>query len=388
MLKKSIIYVNFSPYENVGKILDFLNENFLWVTLFSFSFHRLGKDDYNNLKIYHKGKLIETRLLWDFQIPERILFLFLPIRSIFIFIQIAIYTIYLRFQYGKFQNYFTVNAYTAWIGNILKKINLVSKTTFWVWDYYPPIGKNRLITIMRMIYWQFDKLSTRSDKVVFLNQRLIDLRKNIGILPKNSNWDIVPIGTDPRSRNTHKIINKQIKLAFIGVLKKSQGLDLFFEREKEIYAHFPNIEFHIIGSGPDERYFKEMAKKSILKFQFYGILSEKKKNDERKIQKILSNCNIGIATYIPEESNVSYYGDPAKIKKYLSAYLPVITTDVFYFSEEIKKSKAGIIIDYYEPKELIKAIYTIIHNYPLYQKNAIKIANKYNYKRIYPTMFR
>ena len=67
---KSIIYVNYSPYENSGKILDFLVENFEKVFLFSLGFHQLGKKkQYNRLLIYINGKLREQKSL--IQIPRQ-----------------------------------------------------------------------------------------------------------------------------------------------------------------------------------------------------------------------------------------------------------------------------------------------------------------------------
>jgi len=56
----SIVYVNYSPYENSGKILDYILENFQYVYLFSIGFHNLvNKRSYNNLTVYKDGKYIE-----------------------------------------------------------------------------------------------------------------------------------------------------------------------------------------------------------------------------------------------------------------------------------------------------------------------------------------
>jgi len=58
--RKSVIYVNYSPYENSGKILDYLLENFDYVFLFSLGFYNLkNKKRYNTLFIYKKKKLLK-----------------------------------------------------------------------------------------------------------------------------------------------------------------------------------------------------------------------------------------------------------------------------------------------------------------------------------------
>src|SRR3989344_3146788 len=103
MSNKSIIYVNFSPYENSGKFFDYILEKFTLVAIFSFSFHRLkNKKDSNKLRVYKKSKLVETKNLFDFRYPERLIFVFLPIRSIIIFSQIILYSTYLKSKYSKF----------------------------------------------------------------------------------------------------------------------------------------------------------------------------------------------------------------------------------------------------------------------------------------------
>ena len=46
----SIIYVNYSPYENSGKILDYLLENFKYVFLFTLGFHNIKKKADNTIR--------------------------------------------------------------------------------------------------------------------------------------------------------------------------------------------------------------------------------------------------------------------------------------------------------------------------------------------------
>lgn len=381
---KSIVYVNFSPYENAGKILDYLLQNFALVALFSFSFHRLkNKKDSNKLKIYRNGKLIETKSLFDYQLSDKLVFLFLPIRSSFIFLQLLTYATYLRIRYGKFQYYLTVNAFTAWVGNILRFAGIVKKTIFWVWDYYPLTNANKIIMFMRWVYWQFDKQATQSDMLIFLNKRVVRLRQDMGRLGENTGYKIIPIGTDADkgqkvSRSSRP---KGLTLVFIGVIKKSQGLDLLFDNCGQLLASFPNMVIHIVGAGPDLDYFRGRAKSSDLNVIFHEYLEDKKRD------RILTKSDIGIATYIPEKDNVAYYGDPSKIKQYLSFGIPVITTNVFDFSSEVEKEKAGIIVDYYNKSSLTKAIRAMEKNLSLYKKNAAVLGKKYYYRTLYKDLF-
>lgn len=383
--KKSLIYVNFAPYENAGKILDYILETFEIVAVFSFNFHKLGKGQKKGtLQIYKNGTIIGTYRLHQMSIPipVSLLFLLLPLRSLLIFLQVFYYGYDLKRKYGTFNFYFSVNAFTAWVGNILKHYNIVNKTVFWVWDYYPPLHSNKIILIMRWLYWQFDKIATKSDRVSFLNKRLEDLRKDINIISLSINYPIVPIGTDPLP--PHKIVphaHKKIRIGFLGVLKKSQGIDLVFDMANALLKEFPSLTFEIIGSGPDEEYFKDRANKSSLPTKLYGFVPK-----DREVLKIISRWTIGVALYIPEESNVSYYTDNSKIKKYLEFGIPVIVTNIF-FSKEVAKNRAGVVIDYFKPYQFIVALRTILLHYPQYQKSALQLASKYYYKKIYSELF-
>jgi glycosyltransferase involved in cell wall biosynthesis len=314
--------------------------------------------------------------------PIPLIFFFLPIRSVIILLQIFYHTYRLKNLYGPFDIYFTVNAFTAWVGNLLRKTSIVNKTVFWVWDYYPPIHENKIIMFMRWLYWQFDKKAIDADNIVFLNERLYNLRRDIGILPSSTRHAIVPIGTNPKSPKI-KTLKKQITLTFIGAIKKSQGLDAIFDYSKELHKAFPNITLHILGGGPDENYYKMRAKQTGFQSRFFGYIP-----DDKKLAEKLSHCDIGIALYTPDPGNVSYYGDPSKIKMYLSAGLPVITTDTFSFSQELKSSGSGILVAYGNIDELIRAIKTIKKAYKKYQINANKLAKRYKYTTLYHSMFK
>ncbi|HXT84323.1 MAG TPA: glycosyltransferase [Verrucomicrobiae bacterium] len=373
--------MNYSPYENSGHILEYLLQNFEKVYLFSIAFHTLGKKSQNKFTIYKKGKLYSEEYLFYMDVPESLVFFFIPFRSVLNALQIVIRIIKIKNNYGAIDVFFTVNAFTATLGRFLKKLYVVKQTVFWVWDYYPIRHPSILATIMRRLYWQFDKYATHSDRVIYLHKRLADVRKKTGVISKNEKCIVVPIGTGERIRITKKD-TKIIKIGFIGVLKKSQGVDMILDSGVVLSKHFKHIVFEIIGSGPDEEYFiKRKRNTKLVTYNFYGYVNEE------KFRKILSGCMIGIAPYKPEKSTMSSYTDPGKPKRYIEFNLPVITTDVIEFSKEIEKNGAGIVIKYNDLEEFAQAIKIILKNYPKYRKDVIRLHEKYYYKKIYPTIF-
>jgi glycosyltransferase involved in cell wall biosynthesis len=376
--KQSVIYVNFSPYENAGRILDYIVGESYTTLVFTFNFYRLSTGQKpSNLTVFrNEVPVYETRL---FQTPTtpNLAFILLPIRSVVIFAQIVFHSTRLVKKFGPYDIYFTVNAFTAWTGNILRRLGIVSKTVFWVWDYYPPKHPDRIVTFMRWLYWMFDKpASLQSDKVIFLNNRLLTLRKRIGIVPQKANYPVVGIGTDPEALTSFESTTK-ISTGFIGVLKKSQGLDLYFDAWPLLKRKYPEAVLHIIGGGPDERYFRKRAFETGANVVFHGYVL-----NEDNIDRILAGCTVGIAPYLKEDSNVSYYSDPSKIKRYLSAGLPVITTGVFTFSDTIRKENCGEIISQ-SPQEFMEAFDKIVKHRKRYAANVRLLARRLDFRQLY-----
>lgn len=379
--KKSIVYINFAPYDNAGRILDYIIDNYSFVLHFSYDHLRLKKGRRSKLTVYKDKKLIlEKKLIWLRTLPI-LLFPSLPFVAFFIFIQSFFYIAKYRYTHGKFDLYLSVNAYTAWFGNLFQDLGLVKKTVFWVWDYFPVNHPDIRLRAARWIYWRLDKPAlVFSDKVVFLNSNLLQARKQYDNSFTGKTYKTIPIGTNP----TQKKINYQKKSFYIGhmgMLKSGQGLDLLFDSLPELIELFPSLQVEIIGSGPEESYFKKRARKFTKHVKFYGFIE---KDDE--VDRLIRRWSIGIATYKPEPWSEHYWTDPSKIKAYINQGTPVITTNVPDFSKEVSSFKAGKVIDY-NKEALIKAIKNLrLHN-TFYSKNAYKLAQKYNYQNLYPKLF-
>lgn len=380
---KTIIYLNYSPYENSGHILDYLSENFKRVYLFSIAHHPLGrKNPTNMLATYVDGRLQKQEYFTYLKAPYALSVLLVPLRSFINAFQIIIRIFKIKNEIGNIDYFFSVNAFIITIGRILKRLGLVNKVIFWVWDYYPPEFPTLSGRVLRRLYWQFDKFATYTDKVYYLNHRMADVRKEKGVIPKTTKIIVVPIGMGDLLPVKKKKF-KCIRIGFIGVLKKSQGIDMLLESAKILEKHFCKIAFEIVGSGPDENEFKKKIRRSKkVIYNFYGYVTE------QKFRKILYNCTIGVSPYSPEEGNISKYTDPGKPKRYIEFNLPVITTDVIEFSNEIVNNKAGIIMKYGNYNEFAEAIKKIINNYDMYVRGALKLHKKYFYKNVFPVMFK
>lgn len=382
MKAKKIIYINYSPYENQGNILDFLLEEYKYVFLFSIGHHNLGKNQITNkITIYENKKIKKEIHFYYLHTSTKFVFAAIPIRSFLNLIQIVWQSRRLKKEYGKSDIYFTANGFTAWVGLVLRTLGLVRMTAYWVCDYYPNNYKSKIIRFMRWLYWQFDKRTTSSDILVFHNNRIVNVWKEKNVLPRNYKATLIPIATAKILTINKKKDHEQIRLCFLGVLKKSMGLDYILDSTRLLSKNFPNLVIEIIGPGPDGEYFKKIARKSSVTFNFHGYLTE------NEVEQVISHSTIGIAPYMPDPTQVSYYADSAKMKKYIGLGLPIIATKVHEFAEEVEKNKAGVMVEYGNSQQLVDAIKEINSNYDVFLKNVMKLNNKYYYKNIYPKIF-
>lgn len=381
-IQKGIIYVNFAPYDNAGNILDFLVDNFLFVAHFSFQFHNLSnKPQENVLTIYKRGEQAYRISFFNLKVPESLIFLFLPLTGSLFLFQLIWFIFLLRIRGAKFDYFFSVNALTAWLGNALKSLRVVQETIYWVWDYYPLEAKSLQEKIMRYLYWYIDTDSAKkSTNTFFLHSKLKELRSRITGDKRILKNLIIPIGTSIINVNIKK--KKTPIIGYLGVIKKTQGLDILFDALPALINEYPKLEVEIIGSGPEEKSLNKRSKSFGNRIKFYGYLETLS-----EIQDAMTRWSIGVATYIPMPDNPAYFTDPSKIKTYLSAAVPVIATSVTPFSKEILQSKAGTVIDY-SKEELIEAIRKILNSQATYSKDALKLAKKYNYRKIYKRFFK
>ena len=99
-----------------------------------------------------------------------------------------------------------------------------------------------------------------------------------------------------------------------------------------------------------------------------------------KLEKILSNCNLGILCSKEE-------GFPNAILEYFALKLPVITTDVGGCKEIVKNKKNGILVSKNDPFELSKAILYLSKNKKKAKKFSSEgfrtIKNKFSIKKTF-----
>lgn len=327
--------------------------------------------------IYRKGKIVQTYEKKHYKLP-----------MLLTYVLDSLFTIYWTYKSRiHFDFVVCLDNLNTLSGILLKLLGRVKKVIFYTIDYVPNRFTNKTLN---NFYHAIDKTAVRySDKTWVLTQRMIDGRKNLrSIDNKDGKQIIVPIGIwfSRIKRKTFAQIQKNV-LVYAGGLLPHQGIQLMIKAMPYIKKEIPNIQFKIIGIGDYRIELEKLVEKYSLTdcISFLGYFPSHK-----DVEEILTTCTLGIGLYSKELDIWSYYADPSKMKSYLSAGLPIISTDVTYFAQVIRDTNCGVVVNYRE-KDVAKNIIKILTNTNEYKKmraNAIKLAASLDWTAVYDNAFR
>ncbi|MCD6399826.1 glycosyltransferase [candidate division WOR-3 bacterium] len=276
-----------------------------------------------------------------------------------------------------------VDPLNASLGVVMKKFGRVRKVIYYTIDYVPGRFKNKFLN---NIYHWLDKFCVKNaDEVWNVSYRIAEGREKLRGLKRkfHKNQKVVPIGVwlDRIKRLPFDRIKKH-QLLFIGHLIEKQGVQLVLEAVPEIINKIPDFHFLIVGGGEYQDILINKARSlKINKYvTFTGWIKDRKKLDE-----IMADSAVAIATYDKTKDTFTYYADPTKLKDYLSAGLPIILTDVPYNAKEIEENKCGIIVNY-DKNQVASAIIELMEDenkLKEYRNNALNYAKQFDWNKIF-----
>lgn len=284
---------------------------------------------------------------------------------------------------GIWDVYIGSNNLNAFVGICLKRIGKIKRVVYYVIDYNPVRYSNPIVN--KLYHWLDQYCVLHADETWNLSPRMEEGRKKyFGF--SGGNQKTVPVGLWLKDiKNRDKRLYEPHTLAFLGHVQKKQGIQYVIEAIPLIIKKIPDFRFAVIGGG---KYLEELQKQvKLLHIEKYvtfaGYIS-----DHRKIEDMLSKCAAGIALYDMKDGNnisFSYFGNPTKIKTYLSAGLPILLSDVPYNAREIEKEVCGKIISY-DPKEIASVIIHVFSNPSVlmrYRTNIIHYRKRFDWNTIF-----
>jgi len=280
------------------------------------------------------------------------------------------YRIFSTLLTGDYKNstYIGIATFSSACGIIAKKIGLVEHCVYYCLDYYPPQkNSNFLNRCYHRFYKILDTYCVKNASVVWdISTEISHGRYHY------SKYDdskirklIVPLGyTDDVDRNVSINERWPYTIGFVGTVSDNQGLELVLKGISLLKGYYPNIMFHVIGSGPYYEVIKSQVKKLDIgnNVKLYGFIQS-----EKDVYDILSKCMVGVATWNGSESDNSRYADPGKPKLYALLGLPIIITKFPAISKDISRYGAGIVIDY-QLEQFVNSLKSIFEDAKIYEK--------------------
>ncbi len=140
------------------------------------------------------------------------------------------------------------------------------------------------------------------------------------------------------------------RVVFLGHLVERQGVSTLLAALAALRERGVEVSADVVGRGPLEQALRAEAADLGLaeNVTFHGFVPR-----HEDVERILAAASVGVAPY--EAGSFTQYADPGKLKAYLAAGLPIVTTEVPPNAQELEHAGAAVLIDG-SPGELAAAI--------------------------------
>jgi glycosyltransferase involved in cell wall biosynthesis len=144
------------------------------------------------------------------------------------------------------------------------------------------------------------------------------------------------------------------RVVFLGHLVERQGVSTLLAALAALCERGVKISADVVGRGPLEESLRSEAAKLGLgeSVTFHGFVAR-----HEDVEQILAAASVGVAPYEP--GSFTQHADPGKLKSYLAAGLPIVTTAVPPNARELEQAGAAVIVDA-SPAELADAVERLI----------------------------
>lgn len=268
-------------------------------------------------------------------------------------------------------------------GILLKKLGMIKTVVYYVSDYIPNRYEKKW---MNNLYLSLDRFCCyNSDYIWDVSPAMQAARVKAGLYQeKSAPVILVPNALFPEQISYLPIGKiKPFTLVFAGTFGPENGLSIAIMAMKKILTKFPKASLHTIGGDPAfEEKLKNLVKENNVERNviFHGFMS-----NAIDLSNLVKQFSIGLAPYMSYPDSARWYGDATKIRLYLGAGLPVVTTHVPPLGKEIEKFGAGVIIRDHE-NELAETVIKIFSDNDLYKKmrkKAIHFAKNNTWENTY-----
>lgn len=270
-------------------------------------------------------------------------------------------------------------------GIVLKWIGRVTTVVYYVSDYSP---KRYEDAFLNGLYLRLDRFCCRhADAIWDVSPAIMEARMSAGFnISLTVHHSVVPNALYP-NQIIIRPLNKTVpySLVFAGTLGPENGPHIAISALPMILKQFPQTTLHIFGGNDEfEKPLRELVNKKMVtkRVIFHGFIS-----DQQQLSNEISKYRLALAPYTAIPGSPRWYADATKMRLYMGAGLPVITTHVPPLGKHIEKAHAGIVVKD-SPAQFAHAIIRLYQRpseYEALRKNTMSFAKDNTWDNTYDT---
>lgn len=243
-------------------------------------------------------------------------------------------------QRSKYEYFIGFEAINAIAGMVLRRLGIARRVIYYVSDYSPRRYKNKWFNTLYLAVDRFAAM--RADYIWDVSKAMQPARIGAGLDPKRS----APVLNVPNALypaqisqgNAQAVIPRS--MVFMGTLGAENGPDLAIETLRVLLSTFTDATLHIIGGGEQNvARLSALARKAGVTDNviFHGFI-----NDRIELSDTLRKFAVAVAPYRAIPGGYRNYADATKIRAYLGAGLPVVTTFVPPLGIDVEAAGAAL----------------------------------------------
>jgi glycosyltransferase involved in cell wall biosynthesis len=176
------------------------------------------------------------------------------------------------------------------------------------------------------------------------------------------------------------------RVIWIGHMVDRQGVGCLIDAFGLLAGRGVDFHAQLVGRGPAEDPIRAAVERLGLgeRIEFLGYVS-----DHKRLESILAGASVAVAPYDTTGESFTRYADPAKLKAYLAAGLPIITTDVPPNAAEVEQHGGGEVVAF-DAGSLADAIQRALSDPETWRRrraSALALARNYDWGRILEDAF-
>lgn len=250
-------------------------------------------------------------------------------------------------------------------GIVLRTLHITKQVVYYVSDYSPQRYNAKLLNT---VYLWLDRFCCyHADFIWDVSPAMLPARLQVGLDKKKCKPVIVvPNALFPTQISYLPLKRvKKRSLVFAGTFGIENGSKLAIDAMREVVRKIPDASLYFFGGNKEQEDFLKSLVKSYKLGKhviFRGFIP-----DANMLTKYVQHFMVGLAPYTAIPNSPRFFADATKIRLYLGAGLPVITTFVPPLGKEVAKKGAAVVVADDE-KELANAIIKMLGDLKLYEK--------------------